>query len=185
MLNSSPARPQRQRLLRPLHGNSHCEKTQVTPDCSSATNGTAELASSWGEHLSTDYNRSTLMLMRLRGRSGFIPPLPVLGVTWEKYGWTFILPPLTTFPELLEKQFSSFSWNVVISSLKKCQATAAHVSFHQQRREREAERADGEKWELSKSIAGPFCLIKQQRRQSIPGRGYFSSALLEELYDIK
>lgn len=72
MLNSSPARPQRQRLLRPLHGNSHCEKTQVTPDCSSATNGTAELVSSWGEHLSTDYNRSTLMLMRLRGRSGFM-----------------------------------------------------------------------------------------------------------------
>lgn len=72
LISSPPARPQRQRLLRPLHGNSHCEKTQVTPDCSSATNGTAELASSWGEHLSTDYNRSTLMLMRLRGRSGFM-----------------------------------------------------------------------------------------------------------------
>lgn len=58
--------------LRPLNGNSHFEKTQVTPDCSSATNGTAEPVSSWGEHLSADYNRSTLMLMRLRWRSGFM-----------------------------------------------------------------------------------------------------------------
>lgn len=58
--------------LRALNGNSHFEKTQVTPDCSSATNGTAEPVSSWGEHLSADYNRSTLMLMRLRPRSGFM-----------------------------------------------------------------------------------------------------------------
>lgn len=71
ILNSPPSFPLL-RLLRPLHGNGHCEKTQVTPDRSSATNGTAELASSWGEHLSADYNRSTLMLMRLRGRSGFM-----------------------------------------------------------------------------------------------------------------
>lgn len=78
MLNSPPAFPLLLRAgnardyLRPLNGNSHFEKTQVTPDCSSATNGTAEPVSSWGEHLSADYNRSTLMLMRLRRRSGFM-----------------------------------------------------------------------------------------------------------------
>ncbi len=36
--------------LRPLNGNSHCEKTLMTVDCSSATNGTTESVGWTSEH---------------------------------------------------------------------------------------------------------------------------------------